>query len=65
MMGDNLFLYKKRKFFAKTIKELLDFNLTFTCMYRSPDGGSDDFFKKLELVICKVKSIGKQLMCGD
>jgi hypothetical protein len=49
-----------------TIEELLDFELTFACIYRAPDGESYDFLKKLELVICKVKSKGKQLMlCGD
>ena len=65
-MGDNLFLYKKRKFFAMTIEELLDFKLAFACIYRSPDGDSYNFLKKLELVICKVKSKGKPLMlCGE
>lgn len=42
-----------------TIEEFLDFELTFACIYRSPDGESSDFLKKLELVICKVKSKGK------
>jgi len=64
-MGDHVFLYKKRKFFAMTIEELPDFDLTFACIYRSPDGDSYDCLKKLELVICEVKSKGKKLMlCG-
>jgi hypothetical protein len=37
-MGDNLFFYKKRKFFAMTIEELLDFNLAFACICRSHVG---------------------------
>ena len=48
-----------------TIEELLDFELIFACIYWSPDGEFYDFLKELELVICKVKSKGKQLMlCG-
>lgn len=48
------------KFFAMTIEKLLGFEITFACICRSPDGDSFDFLEKLELVICKVKSKGKQ-----
>jgi len=49
-----------------TIKKLLEFELTFVSIYRSLGGETYNFLKKLESVICKVKSKGKQLMlCGD
>jgi hypothetical protein len=46
-MGEHVFLYKKRKLFAMTIEEVLDFDLTFACIYRSPVGDSYDFFEKV------------------
>jgi hypothetical protein len=54
------------KVFEMTIVEFMDFKFNLACVYRSPDG---DFYKcldKLESVICKVQSKGKQLiLCGD
>jgi hypothetical protein len=54
------------KGFEMTIVEFLDFKFNLACIHRSPDG---DFYKcldKLETVICKVQSKGKQLiLCGN
>jgi hypothetical protein len=60
IMGDHVFLYEKTeklrsyllkrdrkwKFFAMTTEKLLEFELTFASIYRSPDGDSYDFLKK-------------------
>jgi hypothetical protein len=43
-----------------TIEEMQDFKITLACIYKSPDRDCYEFLKKFELVICKVKSKGKQ-----
>jgi hypothetical protein len=54
------------KVFELSVVELLEFNFTLACIYRSPIGDFYEFWNKLELVICKVHSKGKRLIiCGD
>jgi hypothetical protein len=47
------------KVFELSVVELLDFNVTLACIYRSPDADFYEFLNKLELVICKGNSKGK------
>lgn len=49
-----------------TIVEFQDFKFNLACIYGSPDGDFYVCLDKLESVICKVQSKGKQLiLCGD
>lgn len=54
------------KVFEMTIVEFLDLKLFLAGIYRSPDGDFYECLDKLESVICKVESKGKQLaLCSE
>ena len=56
----------KEKDFEISAVEIVDYNLTVVCVYRSPDGDFSIFLKNLESVIQKTKVRKRRLiLCGD
>ena len=52
--------------FELSAVELIDFNFTIVCIYRSPNWNVDEFLHKLESVICRVQTRGQNIvLCGD
>ena len=56
----------EEKYFELSVNELVQYAIIVICIYRSPDGRLDTYFKTSELVIQKVTGKHKTLiLCGD
>jgi hypothetical protein len=54
------------KDFEASAMELVDYNYTIVCIYRSPDGNFWIFLKNLEFILHTIQSRNKKpLLCGD
>jgi hypothetical protein len=62
----NLVVQVVKKNFELSVTELPDLGIIMACIYRSPNNDFDKFLSKLEILITKVHSKGKQLiLCDD